>query len=111
VDGDQIGQAIELGREGLDRRNDEERVRQAAALRWLARPSRSLDHAGGAGVQTDDQLVGMGGRSGQHVSAVAGAGVNSDRGVRRRGIGESADVDFGEPPAVQDVHAAMIIDR
>jgi hypothetical protein len=46
----------------------------------------------------------------QHESAVAGAGVNGDRGVRRRGIGKSADVDFGEPPAVEDVHRPMIID-
>jgi hypothetical protein len=32
-----------------------------------------------------------------------------DRGGGGPGIGESGDVDFGESPAVQDVHRRMII--
>lgn len=110
MDGDEIGESVELGRKGFGRRDDEEGVRQATALRRLAGAAGGPDHAGGAGVDPDHQLIGMCSGPAEDESAVAGTDVNRDRGVRRRGIGESADVELGEAPAVHDVHRPMIID-
>ena len=111
MDGDEVGEGVELGRKGFGRRDEEEGVRQATALRRLAGAARGLDHPGGAGVDPDHQLIGMCCGPTQDESAVAGTDVDGDRGVRRRGMRESADVELGEAPAVHDVHRPMIIDR
>ena len=109
VDGDEISEPIELGGKRLGGRDDEHGVRPASALRRLAGAARGPDHAGGAGLDADDELVSVRRGAGEDEPAVAGSDVDGYRGVRCRGIGESADVDLGEAPASQDVHRAMII--
>jgi hypothetical protein len=111
VDRDEVRNAVEPGGERLRGRDEEDGVGPATALRRPACPAGGLDHAGGARVDTDHQLIGPLGGPGQDEPPVAGTDVNRDRGVRRRGIGKSADVDFGEASAVEDVHRPMIIVR
>jgi hypothetical protein len=109
VNGDQVGEPIELGGKALGGRDNEDGVRPTAALWRLAGATRGFDHAGSAGVDADHQLIGVRCRAGEDEPAVAGSDVDGYRGVRGRGIGQSADVDLGEAPASQDVHRAMII--
>lgn len=64
------GQATQRLRRVLGRSDNEQRVRQASSP---SRSSRGLRHRGCAGIYPDDQCLGLVGRRGQHVPAVAGA--------------------------------------
>jgi hypothetical protein len=81
VDGDQVGQPVQVRRQRLGGRDHEQRVGQAAPLGPAPGPPRRLGHGGGAGVDAEDQPVRLGSRGGQHEAAVTGPEVDSRRPV------------------------------
>jgi len=99
VDGDQVGQAVQRGGEGLGGRDHEPGVGQAAAVGPAGGPPGRLGHGGRAGVDPDHQPVRLGGGCRQHEPAVAGAEVEGDRPVAGGQVMELADVHVLDAPA------------
>jgi hypothetical protein len=104
VDGHQVGQAVQLRRQGLGRGHHEQRVGQPAPLGSAAGPSRRLSHRGRAGVHPDDQPVRVGDGRRQREPPVAGAKVDGCRPVAGGQVMDLADVHVPGAPALDDPH-------
>jgi hypothetical protein len=104
VDGHQVGQAVQLRRQGLGRGHHEQRVGQPAPLGPAAGPPRRLGHRRRAGVHPDDQPVRVGGGRRQREPPVAGAEVDGCRPVPGGQVMDLADVHVPGAPALDDPH-------
>jgi hypothetical protein len=104
VDGHQVGQAVQLGRQSLGRGHHEQRVGQPAPLGPAAGPPRRLGHRRRAGVHPDDQPVRVGGGRRQREPPVAGAEVDGCRPVAGGQVMDLADVHVPGAPALDDPH-------
>lgn len=99
VDGQRPGDALQRLRRVLGGRDDEQRVRESAAASGAAR---GLGHAGGAGVDADDERLRMGGGGSQDAAAVTGAEIDRDPGVAGGECFESADVELEQAAALDN---------
>jgi hypothetical protein len=104
VDGDQIGQPVQLRRQRLGGGHHKQGVGPAAPLGPAAGPPRRLGHGGRTGVDTDDQAVRLGGRRGQHEAAVTGPEVDGCRPVAGGEVMKLADVHVLHAPAGNGQH-------
>jgi hypothetical protein len=104
VDGHQVGQAVQLRRQGLGRGHHEQRVGQPAPLGPAAGPPRRIGHRRRAGVDPDDQPVRVGGGRRQREPPVAAAEVDGCRPVAGGQVMDLADVHVPGAPALDDPH-------
>lgn len=87
----------------LGGRHGEQRVRHGAAT---GGPARGLGHAGGVGVDADEQRLRPGGGGSQDTAAVTGAEIDRDPAVAGGELLESADVELEEAAALNDAQHA-----
>ena len=103
VHGQRAGDAVQRLRRVLGGRHGEQRVGQRATASGAAR---GLGHAGGTGVDADDERLRMGGGGSQDAAAVTGAEIDRDPGVPGGELFESADVELEQAPALDDAQHA-----
>ena len=108
-DGNEVGGSVELGREGLSRRHDEQRVGQTAGQTALpcssGGTSRRLGHRRGVGVDTEHKGPGLAGRRGEDGAAITRTEVDDHPLGAGDPVGDLADVHLSDPTARDDTHS------
>lgn len=89
-------------------RDHEERVGQIAALGRTSRAPRRLRHRGSVGVDTDDELVGAGGRGRRHEPTVTGTQVDDRAREPHPKCRELPDVHLEDGVTRENAHARTL---
>jgi hypothetical protein len=104
VSSDQVGHAVQLTRQDIDGRHDEEGVRQPAPAGLRGSAPRRFGHRRRIGVDADDQPVRAGSGGRKDVAAVTGSQVDRDSVVPGQQVPQLPEARVLQTPAKHNTH-------